>query len=159
MEPKDFEDDCLQYEQVLEILETLPDEKVSTAKIEKELQDPDVGLAYIIQQLVYLGEVELCQERGTGHRVWLKRRGDQYEGSISLRSIWQGYVFEDNGRKIADRLFSNRDAAIEHLAEAVGVDPASYEPLSFLDDVWVAQVGTKGWDEKTAVVRRTMIYE
>ncbi|WP_254530062.1 hypothetical protein [Natrinema gelatinilyticum] len=68
---------------------------------------------------------------------------------------------EDFRRRIADRLFTTREAAMLHLGDSAVVDPTEYEEISVLQDVWANQTrGSKGYSkEMIAVVRPSIIYQ
>jgi hypothetical protein len=145
---------------VLECMRNLPDEKVSAARILDEFDDTVEGFGDALSELIRLGEVELCQERGTGPRVWLKRRkpSDDTKGMDVSGFVWRCYVRGDNKHK-ADRLFESRAKAIDHLAQSAVVDPDSFETVPYLSNVWRASTsGFEGYHEMTAVVRREPIY-
>ena len=151
------------YERVLSCLESLPDRKVSAGRVEKEFDEPDFDVHRAIQDLVLLGEVELSQVRGTGGRVWLKRRStpDDPESLEATSSVWRSYVAKDYRDRIADRLFTAREAAVRHLEESAAADVERLEPVPYLEDVWHAPgaAAQGGYATLDAVVRRETIYE
>lgn len=165
MDAKDFEEKRAQYGKVLDELRALPDEKISSTRRPSGVNPNEGGLARVerdqlIQNLITLGEVELCQERGTGGRIWLKRRENPDEETpreVISESVWRGYVAQDYRERKADRLFTSRKSAMIHLVDSAVVEASDFEPLSFLEDVWVAPTGG-GRKEMTAVVRCEPIY-
>jgi len=165
MQPSRFVERTDDYEEVLEALRTLPDEKISSNRVNDRVGEVEYNVNQCIQDLIRLGEVELCQERGTGGRIWLKRRstpeGTRERQAMATRG-WQCYVTEaeDFRRRIADRLFTTREAAMVHLGDSAVVDPTEYEVVPFLEDVWANQTsGAEGYKEMIAVVRSATIYQ
>lgn len=151
------------YKRVLACIRSLPDDKISATRVEKELDDPDFDVHRALQDLVLLGEVELCQVRGTGGRIWLKRRATNRDsdGPEVIDSVWRCYVAKDYRDRIADRLFGTREAAVKHLEESAVADVRSLEPVSYLEDVWYAEAAAaeSGYTALDAVVRREPIYD
>lgn len=147
-------------ENVYEALTQLPDEKVSAARIAEEAPD-DTDLAEGLHELILLGEVELCQKRGTGPRVWLKNRqtSDETEYDTMADSVWKGYVATNSEHRMADRLFATREGAIAHLEQSAVVARSEFMEVSYLADVWRADTtGFEGIEPMTAVVRREPVY-
>lgn len=162
MQPPRFVERADDYEEVLEVLRSLPDEKISSNRVDNRLEDAEYNVSECLQDLIRLGEVELCQERGTGGRIWLKRRltpeGTRERQAMATRG-WECYVAEGYQKRIADRLFTTREGAMLHLGDSAVVDPTEYEEVPFLDDVWANQTsGAEGYTEMLAVVRPEMIY-
>ncbi|WP_129112587.1 hypothetical protein [Halegenticoccus tardaugens] len=160
MKSEDFEKKSREYTKVLETLRRLPDRKMSEHKISEELAEEEFDAGEILEGLVLLGEVELSQVRPVGGRIWLKRQEtptNTEERKVVSRSIWQGYAAKDYRDRIADRIFTTREASMVHLAESVVTSPSDFEQLSFLNDVWVADAG--GRSDLTAVIRRETVYQ
>ena len=161
-----IEDNFSDQERVLNALRELPDEKLSSSPIchhtiqmyDSYEGDPsDFNRA--IQELIVLGEVELCQERGTGGRVWLKRRdspGNQPDDGLTRQpesSVWRGYTTTNYDKKIADRLFTSKEEAMKHLGDSAVCDPQKYEEVPYREDVWYQERG-----RTVAVVRCEPVY-
>ncbi|MGB9986559.1 hypothetical protein [Salarchaeum japonicum] len=148
-------------EELIDCLKSLPDEKVSAARIMSELRDSDSQIREALDELVVLGEVELCQRRGTGPRVWYKHRETLSEDSPREVAdyIWRCYVSEDRSRRIADRCFQRRSDALQHLEKSAVVKPDDFEAVPYLDGVWRASTkGKEGYARMTAVVRKEPVY-
>lgn len=165
MNAEDFEEKRTQYEKVLDELRARLDEKIHSGRSPPEINPDEDDLTsverdHLIQNLIVLGEVELCQERATGGRVWLKRCEDPDEETrreVISESVWHGYVAHDYREQKADRLFTSRESAMIHLVDSAVVEASDFEPLSFLEDVWVAPA-YKERKEMTSVVRLEPIY-
>ncbi|SFR69272.1 hypothetical protein [Halogeometricum limi] len=156
------------YERLRKTLCSLPEEAVSLAQVAEEFDRaygglfPDVNVPRAMQDLIVLGEVELCRETESGARVRLRHQWGDYdpddrpeEPLRAAGTAWRCYVAPDFRRRRTDRLFTTRDAAFDHLRRAGGVDPDELEPVWFLREVWAAGLETG----ETAVVRREPIYE
>lgn len=147
--------------EVLNTIESLPDEKISAGRIKQELDESITDFADALHELILLGEVELCQRRGTGPRVWFKHRSSadsEPPGRVS-DSVWRCYVAQDSTTRFADRIFHDREDAIEHLSRSAVVEPESFDKVPYLDDVWRAETsGFEGHEEVTAVVRKEPVY-
>jgi len=163
MGPDYFEERQEGYRDVLQAMYDRPDEIISTATVDDAVRSTEYDVDELVQDLVLLGEVELCHVTGIAGRVWLKRRQTPEGPRAAMTtadSVWQGYKARDYRDKIADRLYLTRQAALQHLSESLHLDPETFEPLSFLDDVWVAPTsGAEGYEEMTAVVRREPVYQ
>lgn len=163
MGPKYFEERREGYETILETMYRLRDEKMPVARIKEETGEIGFNVTELTQDLILLGEIELCEVTGISGRVWLKRRetrDGKQERVAMARSFWQGYTSKGYRDRMTDRLFTNRWSAILHLSDAAVGDPNSFKPLSFLDDVWVApSSNVEGYEEMTAVVRRETIFQ
>lgn len=145
-------------EELFQALSELPDEKVSAERIIKEFDIPRDGFRDALDELILLGEVELCQRRGTGPRIWLKRRESSDSRNVS-RFVWKCYVAETREKRIADCLFRTKEDAIQHLTESVVIDPEKFGEVGYLDDVYRAStLGEGGYKDLTAVVRREPVY-
>jgi hypothetical protein len=156
------------YERVRKTLRSLPEGVVSLSQVAEEFEHaygglfPDLNVPRAIQDLIVLGEVELCRETESGARVWLRHRWGDLDPDervddpvVVTGTTWQCYVAPDFRRRRAERLFTTRSAAFDHLERAAGLDPEDLEPVWFLEDVWAAGLPSGG----TAVVRREPIYE
>lgn len=162
MGPEHFEERSEKYEAVLQAMYNLDDEKHATAAIKGETGPIGGSIDEYVQDLILLGEVELCQVSGVGGRVWLKRTPPGDRNQITLDgafNVWQGYSARGYRDRIADRLFRNRESAIMHLSESAVIDPVDFTQLSFLEDVWVADTTDRdGFENMTAVVRREPVF-
>ncbi|MDS0292583.1 hypothetical protein [Halogeometricum luteum] len=156
------------YERLRKTLRSLPEEVVPLARVTEEFQHaygglfPDLNVPRAMQDLIVLGEVELCAETESGARVWLRHRwgdvdpDDRADDHLAVAgTAWRSYVAPDFRRRRADRLFTTRSAAFDHLRRAGGVDVDALEPVWFLDEVWAAGLDSG----ETAVVRREPVYE
>lgn len=156
------------YERLRKTLRSLPEGVVSLSQVAEEFDHaygglfPDLNVPRAMQDLVVLGEVELCRETESGARVRLRHRWGDYdpddrvdEPVVVAGTTWQCYVAPDFRRRRAERLFTTRSAAFDHLERAGGVPAEDLEPVWFLEDVWAAGLESG----ETAVVRREPVYE
>ncbi|ELZ34439.1 hypothetical protein C474_01996 [Halogeometricum pallidum JCM 14848] len=156
------------YERLRKTLRSLPEGVVSLAQVTEEFQHaygglfPDLNVPRAMQDLIVLGEVELCRETDSGAHVWFRHRwgdvdpDDRADDPIVVTgTTWRCYVAPDFRRRRADRLFTTRSAAFDHLRRAGGVDADALEPVWFLEAVWAAGLESG----ETAVVRREPVYE
>lgn len=159
------------HQDLADAVKRLPDQKVSAVTLYDLLDYDDEKVSEAVQDFIILGELELCQVRGTGARVWVKRRAPPDE-DLERRAprdddemkprqgVWQAYVAENTRDRIAMRLFTSKDGALAHLAESKVVSPREFSPVSYLEDVWIAETSdSEGYDRMTAVVRREAVYE
>lgn len=123
---------------------------------------PDLNVPRAMQDLIVLGEVELCSETESGARVWFRHRWGDFDADdraddplVVAGTTWRSYVAPDFRRRRADRLFTTRSAAFDHLRRVGSVDADGLEPVWFLEDVWAAGLESG----ETAVVRRDPVYE
>ncbi|QIB74654.1 hypothetical protein GL213_07605 [Halogeometricum borinquense] len=156
------------YERLRKTLCSLPEGVVSLSQIAEEFEHsygglfPDLNIPRAMQDLIILGEVELCRETESGARVWLHHRwgdldpDDRIDEPLLVAGMtWKCYVAPNFRRRRAERLFTTRSAAFDHLKRAGGVAPEDLERVWFLNDVWATQLESG----ETAVVRREPVYE